>query len=163
MFKKSLEKLNTRVFPRDNIDTDIIIPASFLNTFDTDELARHAMEPLEKNFKENAEKVLVVGKNFGCGSSREHAVWALDGCGVEIIIAESFARIFFKNAVNFGVLPITLENASNLVQDGEQIDIDLDKNQIQCEKGTFSFSPLPSFIADIANAGGLVPYAASGL
>ena len=159
---KSKISSKTRVFKEDNIDTDIIIPACFLNTFDTAELSLHAMEGLESDFHKNAEKILVAGKNFGCGSSREHAVWALSGCGVEVVIAESFARIFFKNAINFGIFPVILKDAPKLLEDREEIEIDFKNHQVKCEKGTFEFEKLPGFISKITEAGGLIPLLAKG-
>ena len=116
------------------------------------------MEGIEKDFHKKAEKILVAGKNFGCGSSREHAVWALTACGVEVVIAESFARIFLKNAINFGLFPIILPDAPALIKDGEEITVDFANDKIKSPKGDFEFEKLPSFIAQIVNSGGLLPY-----
>lgn len=146
----------------DNVDTDVIIPARYLNTADPKELAAHCMEDLDSTFAQNVQEgdIIIADKNFGCGSSREHAPVAIKASGVPVVIADSFARIFYRNGINIG-LPL-MEIGSNVKKfnAGDRIRIDLDKGTIKnlntgeiCES-----QPLPGFIQDIAKAGGLVNY-----
>jgi len=155
-------KLNghAHVYNRDDIDTDLIIPARYLNTDKEEELAQHAMEDLDKNFVKKVKKgdFIVARKNFGCGSSREHAIWALRGAGVTAVIAESFARIFFRNAINNGFYAIECKGISKEIKDKEEIEIDITKGIIKTNKKTFKFTPFPKFALDIINAGGLLNY-----
>ncbi|MFZ3086275.1 MAG: 3-isopropylmalate dehydratase small subunit, partial [Candidatus Hydromicrobium sp.] len=134
----------------DNIDTDVIIPARYLNTTDDRELASHCFEGLDKDFKEkvNERKIIVAGNNFGCGSSREHAPLSIKASGVKAIIASSFARIFFRNAINIGLPVITSSQASDFIQDGDELEIDLNKGEITdvTRDKIFNINPLPEFI-----------------
>ncbi len=144
----------------DDINTDVIFPGRYLAITEPEEMAKHAMEDLDKDFLEKVKerKIIVAGKNFGCGSSREQAAMCLKYAGVEAIIAKSFARIFFRNAINQGLPIIECKEASNDVEDGEEIEIDLDKGVIKnlSNKKEYAFKPLPDFIQEIINAGGLL-------
>lgn len=155
-------KLNGKahVYDRDDIDTDLIIPARYLTTDDEEELAQHAMEDLDGSFVQKVKKgdFIISRKNFGCGSSREHAIWALRGAGIKAVIAESFARIFFRNAINNGFYAIECKGISKEIKDGEEIEIDIAKGTIKTDKKTFKFTPFPKFALDIINAGGLLNY-----
>jgi len=148
------------VYKKDHINTDEIIPARYLNMDKEKELAKHAMEDLDKNFISKVKKgdFIVAGENFGCGSSREHAVWALRGAGIKAVIADSFARIFFRNCINNGFYAIEMKNASKNIKNGEQIEIDVEQGIIKTNKKTFKFTPFPKFALDIINAGGLLDY-----
>ena len=123
------------VYNRDHINTDEIIPARYLNTDDEKELARHCLEDLDKDFVKKVKRgdVVVAGEDFGCGSSREHAVWALRGAGVQTVIAKSFARIHLANLINFGILPLTFKNLEdyNLLSNGDKLQL---FNTIDCLK-----------------------------
>ncbi len=155
-------KGTARVYDRDDIDTDLIIPARYLNTDDEKELAKHAMEDLDGGFVKKAKPgdFVVSRENFGCGSSREHAIWALRGAGIKAVIANSFARIFFRNAINNGFLAIECKDISKNVRDGAQLEIDLEKGVIKdiANNKEFKFTPFPKFALDIINAGGLLNY-----
>jgi 3-isopropylmalate/(R)-2-methylmalate dehydratase small subunit len=143
----------------DNVDTDQIIPAEYLVTMDNSELAAHAFENLEPEFAKNirAGDVIVAGRNFGCGSSREHAPRALLGAGVSCVVAESFARIFFRNAINLG-LPVV--EASLAASRGDIIRVDLAKGTVRNETvgKRAEFASYPPFIMMLIEKGGLVPY-----
>ncbi len=146
----------------DSVDTDAIIPARYLTTTDVKELARHALEDLDPSFAGNVQggDVIVAGANFGCGSSREHAALALKGTGVAAVVARSFARIFFRNAINTG-LPIVVSAAAvDAIRPSDEIRVDLGEGRIEnVTRGTsFEGEPLPEFVTDIVMAGGLVPY-----
>jgi 3-isopropylmalate/(R)-2-methylmalate dehydratase small subunit len=149
---------------RDDVDTDMIIPAKYLNTHDPKELAQHAMEFIDPRFPEKAKKmgirIVVGGKNFGCGSSREHAVWCLAGNGIRAVIADSFARIFFRNCVNYGLLPVACQGAGRKIRTGDEIEIDASSGKIRnlTRKEEYAARPLPGFAVDILNAGGLLRY-----
>lgn len=146
----------------DNVDTDVIIPARYLVTADPLELAKHCMEDIDDSFakKVSVGDILVAGRNFGCGSSREHAPLAIKGCGIPCVIAESFARIFYRNAINIG-LPM-LEIGSNVqkIHTGDELKIDLTAGSIYnvTTGDTFQAQPLPDFIQKIVKAGGLIEY-----
>jgi len=144
----------------DDINTDVIFPGRYLAITEPEEMAKHAMEDLDKDFLEKVKerKIIVAGKNFGCGSSREQAAMCLKYAGVEAIIAKSFARIFFRNAINQGLPIIECKEASNDIEDGEEIEIDLDEGVIKnlSNKKEYAFKPLPDFIQEIINAGGLL-------
>lgn len=146
----------------DNVDTDVIIPARYLNTANMKELAAHAMEDIDPSFAGKVKEgdIIVAGKNFGCGSSREHAPGALKAAGVACVIAESFARIFYRNAINIGLPLIELGEGEINIKAGDTVTIDLDagvaENQATGEK--FAVPALPGFIQEIAQAGGLVTY-----
>ena len=144
----------------DQVDTDLIIPARFLTVSDEEELARNCFIDLRPDFvdKVQAGDVIVAGKNFGCGSSREHAPWAIKGAGIRAIIAKSFARIFYRNAFNIGLPLLESDEASDDLVEGDQVSINLATGEIVNEnKGQrFSAKPIPDFMMDIIQAGGLV-------
>lgn len=146
----------------DNVDTDVIIPARYLNTSDEKELAKHCLEDLDKNFAENVkhDDIIVAGENFGCGSSREHAPLAIKASGISVVIAKSFARIFFRNAINIG-LPI-LENAqaANDAQKGDKISVDLQNGIIKniTKNKEYKCEKFPPEIQDLIAQGGLINY-----
>jgi len=148
------------VYKKDNINTDEIIPARFLNTDDEAELAKHCMEDLDEEFvrKVSPGDFIVAGSDFGCGSSREHAVWSLRGAGVAAVIADSFARIFYRNAINCGFLVVEAPGIAEKINNGDKLDIDSKNGKItNLTKGkTYEFTPLPDFALDIIEAGGLL-------
>lgn len=147
-------------YKRDHINTDEIIPARYLNSDTPEELAPHCMEDLDTGFmaKATAGDVVVGGQDFGCGSSREHAVWAIQGAKLGAVIAESFARIFYRNCINCGFYAIELPDAPNLIADGDEIEISYEKGTIEnkTQGKTLSFSPLPDFALEIIKDGGLL-------
>ncbi len=152
----------SHVYKRDHINTDEIIPARYLNTDDVAELASHCMEDLDTEFvnKCSAGDIIVAGNDFGCGSSREHAVWALQGANVGAIIAQTFARIFYRNCINCGFYVVELPDAPEKINDGDDIEIDykagIIKNKTQ---GTdIEFKPLPDFAVEIIEDGGLLKH-----
>lgn len=146
----------------DNIDTDVIIPARYLVTTDPKTLAAHCMEDLDTAFAGQVEPgdIIVGGRNFGCGSSREHAPISIKGAGVSCIIAESFARIFFRNAINIGLPILESPDAVEDAQKGDALSVDLVAGTITNQRTgrTYQASPYPPFVLGIINAGGLVPY-----
>ncbi|NIM06421.1 MAG: 3-isopropylmalate dehydratase small subunit [Armatimonadetes bacterium] len=146
----------------DNIDTDIIIPAIYLDTTSEEELAAHCMEGLAADFAQRVKPgdVMVGGLNFGCGSSREHAPVAIKAAGISCVIAASFARIFFRNAINIGLPVMVCPEASQNIQEGEEIEIDLAAGQIKnLTKGTsHQAAAFPPFLQEIISAGGLIEY-----
>ena len=148
----------------DNVDTDVIIPARYLNTADHRELASHCMEDIDKDFVKKVKNgdIMVGGWNFGCGSSREHAPIAIKASGISCIIAKSFARIFYRNAINIGLAIIESEEIADFLQDGDSVSIDFDKGQIIESKSAKSFSttPFPPFIQEIINANGYLNWIA---
>ncbi len=148
----------------DNVNTDVIIPARYLNTSDPSELAAHCMEDLDPKFIERVRPgdVLVAGKNFGCGSSREHAPIALKAAGISCIIAQSFARIFFRNALNIGLPILESSEAVSAIQEGDPVEVELDKGLIKdlSSGRTFIAQPFPPFMRDLIAEGGLLAYAA---
>jgi 3-isopropylmalate/(R)-2-methylmalate dehydratase small subunit len=143
-----------------NVDTDVIIPARYLNTTDAAELARHCMEDIDPSFagRVNPGDVIVAGENFGCGSSREHAPLAIKASGVSCVVARSFARIFYRNAINIGLPILECAAAPDLASSGERISIDLEKGTIAGVSGTLlgRAVPFPGFILELIQAGGLV-------
>ena len=143
-----------------NIDTDVILPGKYLVLTDPNELAKHAMEGLISDFPEKAKDGLIVvgGKNFGCGSSREQAPLALKYAGVQCVVAESFARIFFRNSINIGLPVVECEGISKTTDNGDELSVDLDTGKIKnLTKGkSFQVTKLPPFILDILSDGGLV-------
>jgi 3-isopropylmalate/(R)-2-methylmalate dehydratase small subunit len=154
-------KLEGRVWKfGDHVDTDLIIPARFLNVSDEEELAKNCFVDLRPDFvgKVQVGDVIVAGKNFGCGSSREHATWAIKGVGIRVIIAKSFARIFYRNAFNIGLPLLESEQASDDLEEGDQISVDPLTGKISNEsKGQhFLAKPIPDFMMEIIHAGGLV-------
>lgn len=146
----------------DNIDTDVIIPARYLNTFDPKELAKHCMVDIDKDFAQKVRPgdIMVGGKSFGCGSSREHAPVAIKACGVPVIIAASFARIFYRNGINVGLPLMEIGDNVERIHAGNKLSVDLSSGKIRdiTTGETFQAPPLPGFIQDIAKAGGLIQY-----
>ena len=149
-----------RVYKRDHINTDEIIPARYLNTDEEAELAKHCLEDLDKDFMKKVKEgdIIVAGKDFGCGSSREHAVWAIRGAGVQTVIAKSFARIFYRNAINNGFYIIELPEALEKINNGDELEVDYKIGLIKNKTtGTdIKFDPLPDFALEIIEAGGLI-------
>jgi 3-isopropylmalate/(R)-2-methylmalate dehydratase small subunit len=144
----------------DDIDTDAIIPGRFLTIYDPRELAKHAFEGTRDEYAKQvkAGDIVVGGKNFGCGSSREHAPLALIGGGVRVVVAQSFARIFFRNSINVGVLPVICKDADKIT-DGAKVTLNLKKGFIEVDGKHFAIEPVPEFMQGIIDAGGLVEYA----
>ena len=144
----------------DNVDTDVIIPARYLNLSDPHQLAAHAMEDIDPGFAERVQPgdIIVGGANFGCGSSREHAPLVLKECGVSCIVAVSFARIFYRNAINIGLPILECEQAARAILDGHRVRIDLAAGLIEdIETGrSFQAQPFPAFIQAIIDNGGLI-------
>ena len=144
----------------DNVDTDVIIPARHLNTSDHKELASHCMEDIDTEFVKKVKRgdIMVGGENFGCGSSREHAPIAIKASGIDCVIAKTFARIFYRNAINIGLPILECPEASEKIQDGDEVSIDFDSGVITNEtKGeTYQALPFPDFIKDIMAKGGLI-------
>ena len=144
----------------DNVDTDVIIPARYLNTADHKELAAHCMEDIDKDFvkKVNDGDIMVGGWNFGCGSSREHAPIAIKNSGISCVIAATFARIFYRNAINIGLAILECPEASEKIEAGDRVSIDFDTGVITNEtKGEkYQAEPFPEFIKDIINSDGLL-------
>ncbi len=144
----------------DNVDTDVIIPARYLNTIDKKELASHCMEDLDVNFTKRVTPgdIMVAGFNFGCGSSREHAPIAIKESGISLVIAKSFARIFYRNAINIGLAIVECPEAAEAIADGNEVEADMDLGVI-CNKttgATYEIEPFPPFIQEIITNGGLV-------
>ena len=146
----------------DDIDTDAIIPGRFLTIYDPKELAKHAFEGTRDDFSKKAKEgdIVVAGRNFGCGSSREHAPLALIGAGVKVVVAQSFARIFFRNSVNVGVLPVVCHKTDQIA-DGAKITLNIKKGFIEADGKKFRIEPVPEFMQGIIDVGGLVEYARS--
>lgn len=146
----------------DDIDTDAIIPARYLNTSDPVELAAHCMEDADKDFVKKISKgdIMVAGKNFGCGSSREHAPVAIKVAGISCVIAKDFARIFYRNSFNIGLPIFESEEASRKIRQGDEVEIDADKGVIRnlTRKETYSVKPIPPFMQELVAAGGLMNY-----
>ena len=147
----------------DDVDTDVIIPARYLAIADWSELAEHAMEDIDTTFAPNvkAGEIMVAGKNFGCGSSREHAPGVIKEKGISVIIAHSFARIFFRNAINIGLPVIEIGDQVNHIEAGDRLSVDLSQGIVEnlTKKETYQGTALPPFIQEIAKAGGLVEFA----
>ncbi len=144
----------------DNVDTDVIIPARYLNTIDVNELAVHCMEDIDKDFRKkiSAGDIMVAGLNFGCGSSREHAPIAIKASGISLVIAKSFARIFYRNAINIGLAILECPEAAERIEAGHEVEADMD-NGIVTDKTTgdvFKTAPFPPFIQRMIENGGLV-------
>lgn len=144
----------------DNVDTDVIIPARYLNSFDAKELASHAMIDIDPTFVERVEPgdIMVAGKNFGCGSSREHAPLALKTAGVSCVIAKSFARIFYRNSINIGLPILECEEAAKDIKDGDTVSVNFDTGVITNDTTgkTYQAEPFPEFIQNIIAKGGLI-------
>lgn len=144
-----------------DIDTDIILPGRYLIYTDEERLSEHCMEGLVSDFKSKVSDgdFILGGTNFGCGSSREHAPIAIKGCGISAVIAESFARIFYRNATNVGVPLLEAPGISDLVNDGDEIEVDMDNGIIKAENGDeITFKKLPPFMLEILEKGGLIEY-----
>lgn len=143
-----------------DVDTDVIIPARYLNTSDPAELAKHCLEDLDPSFRSKVKPgdIIVAQENFGCGSSREHAPVAIKAAGVSVVIAKSFARIFYRNSINMGLPILECPEAVDAISDGDVVSVDADTGTITDETTgqTFSAQPFPPFIQEIINAGGLV-------
>lgn len=146
----------------DNVDTDVIIPARYLNSSDPKELALHCMEDIDKDFVKNvkAGDIMVANKNFGCGSSREHAPISIKAAGVSCVIAETFARIFYRNSINIGLPIIECPEASREIEEGDEVEIDFDSGKIYDRtKGTeYQGQAFPPFMQKIIDSEGLVNY-----
>ena len=146
----------------DNVDTDVIIPARYLNSSDGKELAKHCMEDIDKEFvnKVKPGDIMVANKNFGCGSSREHAPLAIKEAGVSCVIAETFARIFYRNAINIGLPIVECPEAAKGIEAGDEVEVDFDTGMIYNKtKGTeFKVQPFPEFMQKIIQAEGLMNY-----
>ncbi|HAF27202.1 MAG TPA: 3-isopropylmalate dehydratase small subunit [Lachnospiraceae bacterium] len=146
----------------DNVDTDVIIPARYLNSSDPAELAKHCMEDIDKDFVNRVNKgdIIVADKNFGCGSSREHAPIAIKASGISCVIAETFARIFYRNSINIGLPIIECEEASKDIDDGDELEIDFGSGVITnvTKNKTYQGQSFPEFMQRIIDAEGLVNY-----
>ena len=150
----------------DNIDTDVIIPARHLTTSDPAELAKHCMEDIDKDFVNNVKQgdIMVAEKNFGCGSSREHAPIAIKASGISCVIAKDFARIFYRNSINIGLPILECAEASADIEEGNEVEVDFDSGVItnKTKNKTYQAVAFPEFMQGIINAGGLVQYIKSG-
>ncbi len=150
-----------------NVDTDVIIPARYLNTSDPAELASHCMEDLDDTFTQRVQKgdVMVAGRNFGCGSSREHAPISIKASGISCVIAETFARIFYRNSINIGLPILECPEAAKDIKDGEQVEIDFDKGLIKnlTTGKSYQGQPFPEFMQEIISSDGLIQYIKNSL
>ena len=150
----------------DNIDTDVIIPARYLNTSLPEELAKHCMEDIDKEFINRVNKgdIMVGGANFGCGSSREHAPIAIKASGISCVIAESFARIFFRNSINIGLPILECPEASKDIDEGDEVSVNFDTGVItnKTKNKEYKAAAFPPFMQQLINAGGLVSYIKEG-
>ena len=158
-----MEVAHGRVFRfGDNVDTDVIIPARYLNSSDPKELATHCMEDIDKEFVQKVSKgdLIVANKNFGCGSSREHAPIAIKAAGVSCVIAETFARIFYRNAINIGLPIIECKEAAEQIAAGDDVEVNFDTGEIRdiTTGKTFQGQAFPPFMQQIIDCGGLVNY-----
>lgn len=151
----------------DNVDTDVIIPARYLNTSDHKELASHCMEDLDKTFVSRIKQgdIIAAGMNFGCGSSREHAPIAIKGSGVSLVIAKSFARIFYRNAINIGLAIVECPAAAEEISEGDIVEADLDSGIIRniTTGNEYKTAPFPEFVQKIIENGGLMNSVAKGI
>jgi 3-isopropylmalate/(R)-2-methylmalate dehydratase small subunit len=150
----------------DNVNTDVIFPGKYTYTItDVNEMAKHALEDLDPGFAANVQPgdIVVGGSNWGCGSSREQAVTCLVAAGVKVLVAKSIARIFFRNAVNGGLLPVVCSPAVDAIQSGEILTVNADSYKVICAAGTFDFPPLSPSLKAILEAGGLIPMLRSKL
>ncbi|MCR5767002.1 MAG: 3-isopropylmalate dehydratase small subunit [Lachnospiraceae bacterium] len=156
-----MQNIQGKVFKYpDNVDTDVIIPARYLNTPDANELALHCMEDIDRDFVKNVQKgdVIVAGWNFGCGSSREHAPLVIKTCGTGCVIAKSFARIFYRNAINIGLPILESEQAADEISASDTVEVNFDTGVITdvTTGKTYRTQPFPEFIQDIITSGGLM-------
>lgn len=146
----------------DNVDTDVIIPARYLNSSDPKELAMHCMEDIDKDFVKNVKTgdIMVAAKNFGCGSSREHAPIAIKAAGVSCVIAETFARIFYRNAINIGLPIVECKEAAEEIEAGDEVEVDFDTGIITNKTNgrKYQGQAFPEFMQKIIDCGGLVNY-----
>jgi 3-isopropylmalate/(R)-2-methylmalate dehydratase small subunit len=146
----------------DNVDTDVIIPARYLSTSVPEELAPHCMEDIDESFAKGVQKgdIIVAGNNFGCGSSREHAPIAIAGAGISCVIAVSYARIFFRNAINVGLPILECPEAAGGIAGGDTVEVDLEKGAIvnKTTNKTWQARPFPAFLRELISVGGLVPW-----
>ena len=144
----------------DNVDTDVIIPARYLNTIDKKELASHCMEDLDATFTSRVKvgDIMVAGENFGCGSSREHAPIAIKESGIALVIAKSFARIFYRNSINIGLPIIECPEAVEAIAEGDELEVDMDEGILYDKTNgkRFTTTPFPAFIQTIIKNGGLI-------
>ena len=142
----------------DNVDTDVIIPARYLNSFDAQELASHAMADIDPEFVNKVQPgdIIVANKNFGCGSSREHAPLCLKTAGVSCVIAETFARIFYRNAINIGLPVIVCKELPDEVKTGDTMELSMSDGTAQANGKTYSCTKLPEYMQNILNQGGLI-------
>ena len=142
----------------DNVDTDVIIPARYLNTADANELAKHCMEDIDATFVEKVAKgdIVVAGWNFGCGSSREHAPLVIKTCGTGCVIAKSFARIFYRNAINIGLPVIVCKDLPDAVSTGDEMELSLTEGVAKANGQVFSCTKLPPYMQQILSQGGLI-------
>jgi len=151
----------------DSINTDEIIPARYLNTTDPQTLAKHCMEDADPDFVKNASAgdIIVAGRNFGCGSSREHAPIAIQAFGIGCVVAESFARIFFRNAVNIGLPIVECPEAAREANDGDDVEVDIDSGFVvnHTQDTRYEFKPFEGDVRDIIEAGGLIPFVKDNL
>ncbi len=149
----------------DNVDTDVIIPARYLNTTSHEELAAHCMEDIDPDFVNNVREgdIIVAEKNFGCGSSREHAPIAIKASGISCVIASTFARIFYRNSINIGLPILECDEAAREIKSGDEIDIDFDTGVITdiTTGKTYRAEPFPEFIQNIIGDGGLIKHVTS--
>mgnify|MGYP000856281785 CR=1 FL=1 len=150
----------------DNVDTDVIIPARYLNITDINELATHTMEDIDPDFHHKLKyaDIIVAGKNFGCGSSREHAPLVLKQSGVSLVIAESFARIFYRNAINIGLAIIECPEASSKVEEGDELSVDYRQGVItnSTQGSEYHFASFPAFLTNIIDNDGLIALITKG-
>ena len=150
-----------------NVDTDVIIPARYLNTTDKQQLASHCMEDIDNTFVKRVQKgdIMVAGKNFGCGSSREHAPIAIKESGISLVIAKDFARIFYRNSMNIGLPIIECAEASEQINEGDEVEADFEKGIIinHTQNREYRIEPFPEFIRKIINAGGLIEAVNKGM
>ena len=146
----------------DNVNTDVIIPARYLNTSDKKELASHCMEDIDSSFVKSVQSgdIIVAGRNFGCGSSREHAPIAIKESGISCVIATTFARIFFRNSINIGLPILECEEASEEIKAGDKVSVDFSTGVIKDETTgkEYKAEPFPPFMQSLIEAGGLIPY-----
>jgi 3-isopropylmalate dehydratase small subunit len=147
----------------DNVNTDLIMPGRYLVSIEPAELAEHVFEPLgaEVHARVLMSRVVVAGANFGCGSAREQAASGLAGAGIQAVIAKSFARTFFRNAINTGLPAVTIPDAIDSIEDGSEVFVDAASGIVTTGKRTFTFDPYPASLLQILEAGGLIPYLAT--
>jgi len=146
----------------DDVNTDVILPGRYLSNYDTKFLASHAMEDIDKEFAPNVKQgdIVVGGRNFGCGSSREQAATCLTAAGVQAVVAKSFARIFYRNAINLGLPVIQAPELVDKLQKGDEMEFDMEKGAVRLARTgeTVTFKPLPPFIMELLRDGGLIPH-----